>query len=141
MSEQQTPRRPIGWWLKEADARLDAAFDNSLADQGVDRRSWQVLATLAGSTITRAEVIAALGSFDAPATVDSVIDTLRDRAWVEETHGLLQLTTEGVRTQAALVPLVDEVRAQVTSALPGDDYTTLVRLLARLVAALPEPTG
>lgn len=39
--EQVVLRRPIGWWLKEADARLEAAFDNALAGQDVDPRGWR----------------------------------------------------------------------------------------------------
>lgn len=35
---EQALERPIGWWLKEADARLDAAFDRALEGRGVDRR-------------------------------------------------------------------------------------------------------
>ena len=46
MTNMQAMSRPVGWWLKEADARLDAAFDRTLAGRDVDRRGWQVLATL-----------------------------------------------------------------------------------------------
>jgi hypothetical protein len=39
--------RPIGWWLKEADARIDAAFDRVLEGFHTVRRSWQVLSSSA----------------------------------------------------------------------------------------------
>ncbi|MDN5854938.1 MAG: hypothetical protein L0K86_19230 [Actinomycetia bacterium] len=140
MSDEQVLRRPIGWWLKEADVRLDAAFDNALAEHDVDRRGWQVLATLARTSTPRADVVAALAAFDEPAVVDSVVDDLRSRGWVAESDSVLRLTPDGVRTQQTLARLVDNVRDKVTGALPDDEYATLVRLLARLVAALPEPT-
>lgn len=140
MTDDEMLRRPIGWWLKEADARLDAAFDFSLAARGLDRRRWQVLATLAGSSTVRQEVVAALASFDEPAIVEAVVDDLRSRGWVDESNGLLQLTPEGVREQQALVPLVEDVRQHVAAALPHEDYVTLVRLLAHLVAAFPDPS-
>jgi hypothetical protein len=35
-------QRPIGWWLKQLDARIEASFDAALADVGVDRRRWQI---------------------------------------------------------------------------------------------------
>ncbi|HEX6516585.1 MAG TPA: hypothetical protein VF049_13530 [Nocardioidaceae bacterium] len=139
MSDEQVLRRPIGWWLKEADARLDAAFDNALAEHDVDRRRWQVLATLARSSARRADVVTALATFDEPAVVDSVVDDLRRRGWLAESDGALRLTPDGVRTQETLAPLVDRVRQSVTGALSDDEYATLVRLLARLVAAFPEP--
>jgi len=72
MSDDQLLRRPIGWWLKEADARLDAAFDASLAVRGVDRRAWQVLATLARSATPRRKVAAVLASFDALVVVNGL---------------------------------------------------------------------
>jgi len=140
VNDEQILRRPIGWWLKEADARLDAAFDSTLRTQGVDRRGWQVLATLARSSTRRVDVVAALASFDEPAVVEGVVDELRRRGWVDESHGALRLTPVGAQEQEALAPLVENVRHQVAAALPEGDYLILVRLLARLVAGLPEPS-
>ncbi len=57
MESDDALRRPIGWWLKEADARIDAALDG----MDVDRRRWQVLTTLT----------------EGPATVDDFADALR----------------------------------------------------------------
>jgi len=139
VGDEDILRRPIGWWLKEADARLDAALDSSLSGHGVDRRGWQVLATLARSSSPRAAVVASLAPFDEPAVVEDVIDELERRGWVEEASGALRLTPAGAREQAALAPVVERVRHQVAAALPEDDYLTLVRLLARLVAGLPQP--
>jgi hypothetical protein len=140
--DEELLRRPIGWWLKEADARLDAAFDASLAVRRVDRRAWQVLATLAQSAARRQEVAAGLASFDDPAVVDGVVDELHERGWVAElADGSLHLTPDGIREQQALGSLVKEVRHKVAKALPEEDYITLVRLLARLVRGLPETSG
>jgi hypothetical protein len=82
------------------------------------------------------EVIAALSAFDPPATIEAVLDGLRSLGWVEDSAGLLRLTPAGEREHSELAVLVDSVRAQVAAALPEDDYTRLVELLARLVAAL-----
>ncbi|HEU0101281.1 MAG TPA: MarR family winged helix-turn-helix transcriptional regulator [Mycobacteriales bacterium] len=142
MNDDRLLRRPIGWWLKEADARLDAAFDASLGVRGVERRVWQVLATIARSAATRREVVAGLASFDALTVVNGVVDDLRERGWVAESpDGMLRLTPAGAREQQALAPLVEDVRHMVAAALPEEDYVTLVRLLARLVEALPETAG
>ena len=138
VNDEQILRRPIGWWLKEADSRLDAAFDSTLHPQGVDRRGWQVLATLARSSTRRVDVVAALAAFDEPTIVEGVVDEFRRRGWVEESAGVLRLTPVGAQQQEALAPLVERVRHQVAAALPEDDYLILVRLLARLVAGLPE---
>lgn len=61
---------------------------------------------------------------------------LISRDWIEESDGLLRLTSDGEREYADLAPVVAKVRGQVSAALPQDDYVMLVRLLERLVAAL-----
>ncbi|PZS20770.1 MAG: MarR family transcriptional regulator [Pseudonocardiales bacterium] len=136
MTSGQMPSRPIGWWLKQADAHLDAAFDRSLEGRPVDRRGWQVLASLAKCPTSRSELVASLAIFDSPSAVDAVVRDLRSRGWVEESAGVLRLTSNGELEHAALAPLVAGVRARVAEALPQDDYVTLVQLLQRLVEAV-----
>jgi hypothetical protein len=126
-------QRPIGWWLKEADARLDAAFARELANFGVDRRAWQVLTSLADGARTRNELAAALAAFDAPDAVDGVVDELTAGGWVAESDAGLHLTSEAVARRRELAARVGTIRDRVRDALPGDDYVTLVRLLQRLV--------
>lgn len=139
MSDDELLRRPIGWWLKEADARLDGAFDEVLAGRDVCRRDWQVLAFLARSPASHDEVVRSLASFDPADAVEAVVDALRGRGWIEESAGVLHLSARGLIEQQALSPLVDGVRRQVAAALPAGQYVELVRLLARLAAALPDP--
>jgi hypothetical protein len=136
MTNAKEPSRPIEWWLKEADARLDAAFDRRLAGRNVDRRGWQIVASLARRPTARAELVASLVAFDPPTAVEGVMSRLTSLGWVEESAGLLRLTADAERQHADLVPLIDEVRGQVAAALPREDHITLVRLLQRLVAAL-----
>ena len=65
---------------------------------------------------------------------------LKRRGWLEESSAALRLTPAGAHEHAALTPLVAGVRHEVAAALPEDDYLMLIRLLARLVAGLPEPS-
>ncbi len=136
MTDQQALARPIGWWLKEADARLDAAFDRRLQARGVDRRAWQVLASLARGPTNRSQLVDSLAPFDRPEVLEGVVGDLTSRGWIEESSGLLRLTREGEREQASLATVVDDIRRQVAAALPQDDYVTLVRLLQRLIQGL-----
>lgn len=136
MSHAQALSRPIGWWLKQADLRLDAAFDHSLSARNVDRRGWQVLAALARGPASREGLVASLAAFDPPAAVEAVIGNLHSLGWIEDSAGLLQLTADGEREHSELAPLVDGVRGHVAAALPQEDYITLIGLLERLVAAL-----
>jgi len=142
LTQRQGLNRPIGWWLKEADARLEAAFTAALDEVGADRRTWQVMTTVSRKPTARAEVVSALQPFDPPAAVDQVIDTLIADKLVEEGgDGLLRLTAAGEQRHATLAPLVDKVRGRVREVLSDDEYATLVDLLARLVHGLPEPSG
>lgn len=136
MNDPTALSRPIGWWLKEADARLDAAFDRSLAGRNVDRRGWQVLASLDKRPTPRDELVSSLAAFDSPVAVEAVLSGLSSRGWIEDSAGLMQLTADGEREHADVAPLVAGVRSQIAAALPQDDYITLVSLLQRLVAAL-----
>lgn len=140
MNEEQALARPIGWWLKEADTRLNAAFDLALADTEVDRRGWQVLASLRRGPILRSGLVSTLASFEPPAAIEEIIDRMSARGWIEESVELVRLTPAGEEKQQALAPLVDGVRQQVSAALPEQEYTALVGLLSRLVEAFPPTT-
>ena len=133
--------RPIGWWLKEANRRLDGAFDRALEGQGSDRRIWQVLSSLARRPESPARVVDLLSPFDPPAVVLGVVADLTERGLVEETAGLLRLTEAGRHVHEALSGPVAEVRRQVSESLPGDDYATLLRLLGRLTEGLAGKSG
>lgn len=136
MDDRAAQRRPIGWWLKEADAGIERAFDDALEGTGVDRRRWQVLATAARGPVAEEFLAEALRSFDGTEALDAVLDDLDARGWLQRTGDGLALTPAGAEQQQALARRVDEVRGRVAAALPGEDYPTLVRLLSRLVEAL-----
>jgi hypothetical protein len=130
--------RPIGWWLKEADARLEAAFDLRLQAYGVrSRRGWQVLASAARAPVRRTDLVSDLSTFDPATTVDGLIDELVAEGWLADDGELLRLTPDGKDLHARLAAAIGEIRGWVAEALPGEDYSTLVDLLRRLVDALP----
>lgn len=129
-------RRPIGWWLKEADAQLDAAFDRALDETPVNRRGWQVLSSIARRAGGEADLAEALAAFESPVAVHDILTDFVSRGWVTSVEDELCLTEEGSRQYAAITPLVTQVRQLVGAALPPDDYVELVRLLQRLTDGL-----
>lgn len=142
MDEQQALTRPIGWWLKEADARIDEAFDRALLQTGLDRRRWQVLASLSRGPASQRDLTAALRRFDDDAAIDAVVRDLVDGGLVTLTDGdQLKLTTQGRETQRHAAELVETVRQRVSAALDEDAYTRLVLLLAQLVEGLEQEPG
>ena len=91
MSDEQALTRPIGWWLKEADARLDAAFDSALAGTEVDRRGWQVLASLSRGPTRRSDLVNALASFEPPTAIEAIIDRMSSLGWIEQSADIAQI--------------------------------------------------
>ena len=130
--------RPIGWWLKEADARLEHAFDVRLRAHGVtSRRGWQVLASVARAPVARSELVGELATFDPAETVEQLISELEQEGWLAEEAGRLRLTSSGEELYAALRGQAVVIRNWVADALPGSDYATLVSLVRQLVEAFP----
>ena len=130
--------RPIGWWLKEADRRLEAAFHSGLQAAGLpSRRSWQVLASVARGTATPATLTDQLSGFDSAENVQALIEQLQAQGWLTTDGDRLELTPEGSATYEAAAGAADQIRAKVAAALPDDDYQVLIDLLGRLVAAFP----
>jgi hypothetical protein len=66
------------------------------------------------------------------------VDDLLAAGWVGEVDGTLELTPDGVREQQELAQRVGEVRGLVAAALSEDEYAALIRLLAKLVDAVPD---
>jgi DNA-binding MarR family transcriptional regulator len=127
--------RPLGYWIKEIDRRLEAGLDRLLADEGLTRRHWQVLATLGQRAAgTLAELDAALAVF-AP-TVRPQLDDLVHRGWVTGAGGGVALTAEGWTAHERVAERVRAFRAQVTDDLSEQEYVTLVTLLERVAGCL-----
>lgn len=137
MNDDNRLARPLGWWLKEADARIDETFDRALGHFGLDRRRWQILASVARGPMARTEVAAALSRFDDDVEIAEIIADLRQRGMV---HGdgddPLELTDRGTHTHQQAAQQIDVVRTRVGAALGDDGYRQLVALLAQLVDGL-----
>ena len=56
-------QRPIGYWLKHLDRLIETTFSRTLAGQGLTRRHWQVLNTLAHGPASPADLTKALNPF------------------------------------------------------------------------------
>ena len=134
MSEQSAERRPIGWWLKTADARIERAFEDAFVSQSITRREWQVLESVARSPVLESEL---LGTMEAFAGAQDAVDDLRRRGLLANGgDGVLTLTDAGQGAHRSATAGVATVRSAVTAALPAENYATLIRLLADLIDGL-----
>ena len=101
--------RPIGWWVRRLDALLEEAVDAVVTGEGLTRRHWQVLHSMATGTEREADVATALADF--PGDVDTVVSDLVGRGWVVRMGtGRVGLTPEGAAAHDRVHRAVGRVR-------------------------------
>jgi DNA-binding MarR family transcriptional regulator len=141
--------RPLGYWVKEIDRRIETDLESVLGEEGLTRRHWQVLHTVAQGSATRSDLNDALAPF-AP-TVRPEVDDLIGRGWIEdsadisgsgsrapdkETRADLTLTSEGQAAHERVAEQVAAARARITAGFSEQDYVTLISLLERVAGNL-----
>ena len=142
MSSPEDPlSRPIGWWLKRADASIEAAFASALTRVDLDRRGWQLLEAVASGMPDRTGLAKVLRPFGTVEEVGESIDELVGRgllAWHGENE--LALTPDGRLAHGEAAAAVRGVRERLSTGMSREEYASLVRGLARIVANL-DPQG
>ncbi|HEX2342008.1 MAG TPA: hypothetical protein VHI98_16150 [Vicinamibacterales bacterium] len=132
-------RRPIGYWLKHLDRLIDEAFERALDADGLTRRHWQVLNTLAAGPSTAAALTAALQPFvqeDAKA-VEVIIKDFFDRGWVRNVpDGGVEISERGRAVHEAAMKRVAETRQDLRRGITDDEYVSVVRILQRMASNL-----
>ena len=124
--------RPIGWWVKRLDTLLEEALDSVVAGEGLTRRHWQVLHSLAGGLDRESDVVSALADF--PGDASGIVGDLAGRGWVERTEvGSLQLTPEGTAAHDRVLRAVGRVRRHTADGLSRQEYERTVLVLTRMV--------
>jgi hypothetical protein len=134
VTDNSSERRPIGWWLKTADTRIEQAFEEVLESQSLSRREWQVLEPVSRTPVSEADLLQELQAF---VGAQDAVDELRRRGLLTEgAAGVLTLTDAGSLAHGKAAAGVAAVRRAVSAALPGENYATLIRLLADLIEGL-----
>jgi hypothetical protein len=102
VTEQSAERRPIGWWLKTADARIEQAFADAFESQSIARREWQVLEPVSRAPVPEVELLQKLEAF---AGAQDAVDELRGRGLLADgADGVLTLTDAGESRTAGRPP-------------------------------------
>jgi DNA-binding MarR family transcriptional regulator len=136
--------RPIGYLLKEADRVITAHVDAAQAANGVSRLEWQVLNSLrAGSPGSSAQLAAALHMFlDEAAALGRILERFRAEGWAEVLPtGEVRLTAAGERHHTHVLARQQEVRQLAMQGISSEDYSTVLRVLDRIVTNLEGPRG
>jgi acylphosphatase len=132
-------RRPIGYWLKHLDRLIDQAFERALDADGLTRRHWQVLNTLAAGPTTNAALTAALQPFvqGESMTIEVIITDFLDRGWVRNVpDGGVEISERGRAAHEAAMQRVAETRQALRRGVTDDEYVTVMRILQRMASNL-----
>ncbi len=122
--------RPIGWWVKHLDALLEDVVDSAVAGEGLTRRHWQVLDTLAGAPSDETALARALADF--AGDVPAVAADLYGRGWVDRSTGQLAMTAEGRTAHERLGRAIGRVRRHVADGLSREEYERTIGVLSRM---------
>lgn len=137
MPEEQ---RPIGWWVKRLDALLEEAVDAAVAPEGLTRRHWQVLHSLAEGQDQERLVHDALRDFGSDVAV--VVADLTERGWVSRpVAGQVRLTEEGAAGHARVLRAVGRVRRHAADGMSRQEYERTILVLARMVENMERALG
>nr|BFE65544.1 hypothetical protein GCM10020063_100700 [Dactylosporangium thailandense] len=117
--------RPIGYWLRELDRRLELAFAAALSSSGATRRDWQVLNGLGPD--------APFWDAGARSYADVVAD-LTARGW---TLADGTVTPAGEEARAEIASAVGRIRGVSMTGVADESYVVTVRTLAAMVDNLP----
>jgi DNA-binding MarR family transcriptional regulator len=137
-------QRPIGWWVRRLDALLEQAVDSAVAGEGLTRRHWQVLHSLAERDSREGDLRATLADF--PGDVGAVVTDLVGLGWVQRSgDDVLTLTAEGQAGHDRVAAAVGRVRKHVADGLSAQEYERTILVLGRMVEnvqrALERPKG
>jgi DNA-binding MarR family transcriptional regulator len=132
--------RPIGWWVKRLDTLLEEALDSVVAGEGLTRRHWQVLHSLAEGMDRESDVVAALADFAGDGS--AIVGDLAARGWVDRTgSGSLHLTAEGTAAHDRVSRAVERVRRHTADGLSRQEYERTVLVLRRMVGNVERALG
>ena len=132
-------QRPIGWWVKHLDGLLEDVVDAAVAGEGLTRRHWQVLSTLAEAPAEEIRLSEALADFagDVPAVAADLVG----RGWVDRSTGPLALTAEGRTAHERLGRAIGRVRRHVADGLSREEYERTVGVLSRMATNIERALG
>ncbi|MFI6363670.1 MarR family winged helix-turn-helix transcriptional regulator [Nocardia sp. NPDC050630] len=126
-------QRPIGYWLKELDRRIDARFEDDLAASGLTRRHWQILHSLAEGPRSASDVRDGLAPFwKDPSEWGVQLAQLVARGDITDDSGTLALTEAGHTTHHQAFTLIGKRRRAMLDGITDDQYVETVRLLERM---------
>ncbi|MEV5969017.1 MarR family winged helix-turn-helix transcriptional regulator [Streptomyces sp. NPDC051921] len=133
--EDVRTQRPFGYWLKHIDGAIEGGMARLFAADGLSRRGWQVLNTVAYEPVAPSRLDEVMGAFlsaDEP-SMRAYVDDLVRRGWAEQAaDGTVALTEEGRTAHRRISEQVGALRTRITECLSPEEFGTLTALLRRV---------
>ena len=124
-----TSPRPLGYWLRVIDRRLDDEMRDLFEAEGLTRRDWRRLNLIGGA-------VAGERMTERLAAPREKVEPLVERGWVEGEPGAWRLTEAGVAARDALHERVSSLRARVAGAVSPEEFATTVASLEAMARTL-----
>ncbi|MFF4264675.1 MarR family transcriptional regulator [Streptomyces virginiae] len=133
--------KPIGYWLNRTDQALTASMDALLADFGLTRLDWQVLAVVKDDPrATDTAVLTALAAGADAAELNLSVASVLAGGWVVRPRpDHLALTDDGRARLDEVALRVDAFRELSARGITREEYVTAVTVLERMTRNLTEP--
>ncbi|QJB32227.1 hypothetical protein HF324_12765 [Chitinophaga oryzae] len=129
--------KPIGWYLKEADSLITAAFNNAFESLGLTRFHWQLLRNIAdnGEIYTK-DYYPQVARFITPETFRAIITSLTDRDWISVHNDICRFTASGADVFASIEERQKHIRDKMLEGTDPEDYAHTVLFLDRIIQNL-----
>lgn len=143
-------QRPIGFWLKLLDAKIDEQFAATLEEHGVTRRQWQLMNVLDLGPAPLTELNRAVAPFlDADSDESSTehLEELVESEWVHVDVDAYSFTDQGKTAFGRLREVVARTRGTVADGITEQEYAQTLDVLERMARNLgwsedePPPSG
>ncbi len=130
--------RPIGFWLKLVDRKIDERFASTLDEHGVTRRQWQLLNVLSSGSASGEALDAAVAPFVVEEGESSAehLAELVDSGWVTADSGSYDLTDRGRGALDRLSQVVATQRTLMTEGLTQQQYDETLAALETMARNL-----
>lgn len=132
---ESTPNLPIGYWLKRADELLTRAINQAQEATGLTRTHWQVLNSVQeAGTLSRERLEGIMQTSLDSSGLEPIIAEPAGRGWLARNDSDdLRLTDAGKQQYQAALSLQSEVRKRVVRGVGEEEYTTVIRVLQKIV--------
>jgi hypothetical protein len=129
--------KPIGWYLKEADALITQNFNASLESQGLTRFHWQVLKTISDyGLLSKKGYYLKVNRFITEPELENILLSLLDRGWLSHTGEDFYFTETGKGEFALIEDIQERNREKMLAGTNPEDYYLTLAFLNQVIQNL-----